>query len=114
MRTIKFRAWDKKEKEMLTEDSMPFEFGILMDGNIFDLEGDGRDIDDFVIMFFTDLKDRRGKEIYEGDIVRFSDEEGRENVVIAKISKEGLREIEEAVYYSGKVIGNIYENPELF
>lgn len=70
MREIKFRAWDKKTNEMLDmvtvacERKDPWPPLYFKDGII-----NGIEHQDYVLMQYTGLKDKNGKEIYEGDIV---------------------------------------------
>lgn len=73
-----------------------------------------KDID---IMQYTGLKDKNGKEIYEGDIVLWIDSKGnkRQNKVFFERGAFRLRNtyFELLEYGILEVIGNIYENPEL-
>ncbi len=64
MREIKFRAWDTTGDKWITNIILYFENNIL--NNIIEF---GIGIKDKVkLMQFTGLKDKNGKEIYEGDI----------------------------------------------
>lgn len=56
-REIKFRAWDKKDKLWVAGFNIP-------------QSGINTEWGDKVLMQFTGLKDKNGKEIYEGDIVK--------------------------------------------
>ncbi|KQL20496.1 YopX family protein [Cytobacillus solani] len=65
---------------------------------------------------YTCLKDKNGKEIYEGDIIalpykRTFPELGLQNHTV--IFKNGYFSCSDYNTYASEVIGNIYENPEL-
>lgn len=80
--------------------------------------------DMFELMQFTGLLDKNGKEIYEGDILKM-DSWNPAIVQVAFIegafclsNKDGnyigdIHYIQHAVIPQARVIGNIYENPEL-
>ena len=158
MRDIKFRAWDKEKKILIYSDETyprseyKFEFDIVNDYkftlskmtdrfNVVDKEGDDYYIEtyspvDADIMQYTGLKDKNGKEIYEGDILVHSFNEHVRGYIkfgkykspcenkctshmgfyiefIDELMKETLKK--DLGYWSklSAVIGNIYENPEL-
>ena len=135
MREIKFRAWNKEKKKIYRFDDLQYcnEYNLLAFGlNKDDYEKDGGqycnlscDIDDLIIMQFTGLKDKQGKEIYEGDIGKLTIQFGD----YPPFNEYGVMTFNEEAFYSFKfeaetdygngdvksveVIGNIYENPEL-
>lgn len=114
MREIKFRAWDKPGKHMY------FSFPIVSHGewNIFYLSDlvDKFESGNYILMQYTGLRDRHGKEIYEGDIVRSSAEivlvEWRGEMWTEEGFITGFSELFEGANCY-EIIGNVYENPEL-
>ena len=71
-REIKFRAWINADKQIRPVIGLFYEPNTmeLMDVNVGDNEKiDWRSQSDVILMQYTGLKDKNGKEIYEGDIV---------------------------------------------
>lgn len=122
----KFRAWLKEEYRMTDVREITFFNDEIQ--MISDVEGFYA-YDEFELMQFTGLKDKNGKEIYEGDIVKFSDCDDDVYVTHVVWDKNyacfGLSFSYGFQYYLDyleefytelkdiEVAGNIYENHEL-
>lgn len=123
MRLQKFRAWTE-EGEVMYYDVYPFKDDTLL-LSYDEIAFDEVPASDFILMQSTGLKDKKGKEIYEDDIVRFTLTDGFSYVVLesgvvkyklgAFYILNGLTEylISDIHIDDIEVVGNIYENPEL-
>lgn len=128
-REIKFRAWDKINKILTKTFGLSDLHYTTADDGIHFGEAFAcfpfYDLRDFVLMQFTGLHDKNGKEIYEGDILRREFEvfevmwcEAGYDSVLA-FHAIGKNKASSNHYYGGwngndmEVIGNIHENPEL-
>ena len=119
----KFRAWKKAGKELGRVGQITFE----LDGSVSHVLFKGKFLDfnvpinEIILMQSTGLKDKNGKEIFEGDILGTKD--GLLNGVVEYRSDLGMwtnsliryNNFERLcnVANSREIIGNIYENPKL-
>lgn len=142
MRENKFRAWDKKGKKMFIVRELRFFKTGELDVVIVDYSNYGdeivRALNDVDLIQYTGLKDKSGKEIWEGDIVKckLSSTQRYKGIIQFKAGHFFIH----AFWYSFKpigrwdlekrklcgksstnlsidcemqIIGNIYENPEI-
>ena len=110
-REIKFRAWDNAKKEWTLN---IMEFVSSRTGNIW-MEPALKS-HKVVLEQYTGLKDKNGKEIYEGDIIESTWNGDKAEVVWNDVEGEWEHYADFNTHskYSGSVvIGNIHENPEL-
>lgn len=151
MREIKFRAWEHFLKEMIPVDDIQFYRGDEINVGGIKLKPKPRseqpiiintrsawriaDGEDATLMQYTGLKDKNGKEIYEGDVVHI-DEHGnawtvgyalfgepryvvfnqlnpRRDIVISEADSSTYGFFKSEDFIPLEVIGNIYQNPEL-
>jgi uncharacterized phage protein (TIGR01671 family) len=124
-RTIKFRVWDK----LLNKWGNPRDFlGISVRGEL--ICENSLNPQNSVVQLFTGLKDRCDKEIFEGDIVEWIEQEDgppystricKGNIIFCGF---GFRvKVRKRLYdfhnnhlckdYLYKIIGNIFENPDI-
>ena len=110
-RELKVRIWDKEVERMFYCGDGISLADLLKDANTCD--------DEFWLLFtehavlqYTGLKDKKGREIYEGDILKFAHCDTSKPFLIAWNEQEA-RFTDYSPKEKAVVIGNIYENPEL-
>lgn len=125
-REIKFRIWNNHAEEMDYKD-------FYVNGNkiIYDDGHSYEDVEihsDIIVMQFTGLKDKNGKEIYEGDVLKnfgifkrlclfkegsFGYEADANLGFISYNSNSINLKLRDGKLMKCEIVGNIYENPEL-
>ncbi len=113
-RIIKFRAWDPELKYFIPD--VYVSSGLYLNHFLNNSQLENR----LILMEFTGLKDRNGKEIYEGDICKQTNPTNTRDLNKILLI-EWVHDVEENTdagfsISNGnayKIIGNIYENPEL-
>lgn len=143
MRDIKFRAWSPENKEIIYFDNKKAAKDKYIAEHLLMLMANEHIAGKDLLMQYTGLKDKNGKEIYEGDIVvqhtewhgsynsdYFGEHENKgvvaivpsKGVMINRCVKRDLIECEQEWSktwpvklrgYRTAVVGNIHENPEL-
>lgn len=120
-----FRIWDKKYSEMLPRPNDVDTLAISQSGDGYLIFGRfNRRAESFsgdaIIMMSSGLTDRNGVEVFEGDILTSDLVGARSEVVVIKNGAFYLTEpsertlFDELASHNGfRVIGNIYENPDL-
>lgn len=124
-REIKFRAWDGHRMRYTDYDGKGNDgHALVLDAESWSFYRGAVRFEDRActgikgahLMQFTGLRDKNGKEIYEGDVVRFPLLENRGgHPVVVEWKDAGWNWLN--IHYTGglevEVIGNIHENPEL-
>lgn len=132
---LKYRAWDKHGQKMFANDEL-----IIWNGNVYANDSKkltcnnlkGWSIDDEYLMQSTGLKDKNGKEIFEGDIVKRHRSpffKAKWEYQIETVIREGANLLLGREFGKNfgtipfdspfaksdllEIIGNVYENPEL-
>ena len=128
MREIKFRAWDNKRKEWCKDIDNQLFVNPKVKGKYFYIHDHSyTGYEEMLISQHTGLKDKNGKEIFEGDILEIDGGGERTAIcpvffrdgcfVIRNIAPKGkyteLRYYVDMSFCRCEIIGNIYENPEL-
>lgn len=124
----RFRAWDKVFKEMVQVNAL------VLDEQVIKVTYKNKnvvkdDVKEYVLMQSTGLKDKNGKEIFEGDIITngqnvmcmkrhntlgfYVEEKGEVEFIADSAVLEDFEEDAKEIADRLEIIGNIYENPEL-
>lgn len=105
MRTIKFRVWDNHDKQMLEDQEAKYWLSQGIQAEY---------------MQFTGLLDKKGREIYEGDVLQWLGGQGEVIYDRYRFQVNGYydswQDWPSDIFSENaeiEILGNIYENPEL-
>lgn len=120
---IKFRAWDKELQTMLDVSLIDFKKRVLVGEHWKFGETNFMSFDDIKLMQSTGLKDKNGKEVFIGDIIKCTRGCPHEVYLVKEYGGTYIGGMP-AIYLKGiregyawteheEILGNVYENPEL-
>jgi len=121
-RAIKLRVWDKEEEYFVNiEEDPDYMLGFDSDGSLYVIKDGSPESEKYILLQYTGLKDKNGKEICEGDIMAGKVRWDNKPFVVRWGEYSGNHSVGQIVgfelpdkhLYPWEVIGNIYENPEL-
>ena len=121
-RIIKFRLWKIKEKKFASLKDLSEKYLLMLDGTLCIHEYEARELnsEDYVIQEFTGLKDKNGREIYDGDILTGDSFDYNYKVeyepgmfFLKNPERLDFRYALAAWGNKCQVIGNIFQNPKL-
>ena len=128
MRKIKFRGFTTNytDNEWVYGDLIHYDtdeiYIMPQNDKYWDIPNDGERVDEITVCQFTGFEDKNGREIYEGDILKFEkgnimyvewDDEYKGFILVDPTGDEGSASIGNWYVERTEVIGNIFENIEL-
>jgi uncharacterized phage protein (TIGR01671 family) len=130
MRQLKFRVYDKlQERFTKCDEGYQGHYVLSLKGEFYNLQN-GSGGKEYIVQQWTGLQDQNGKDIYEGDIVTYTSNNGKDYkapIVFSPTSAAFVLDTSGRHLFDDKygdyldlykdreceVIGNIFENPEL-
>ncbi len=104
-RPIKFRAWDKRWQKM-------YDWQYCLDNYTLYWLNSAL-LDEHVIMQYTNVTDKNGVEVYEGDVIRFKNQYMEAVDVVKWLPSVPGWKLQTRYLDQIEVIGNVHEDPEL-
>lgn len=118
---MKYRIWNSKFRQFLSKKQLrEFNFKLDRDGNVYDNSEYG-----FVFLKSSEMVDSKGREIFEGDVIKTVDKE----IELVEYYSGAFRYSEIGLFLANtyvtndalkrevssvEVLGNVYEKPDLY
>ena len=125
MKEFKMKAWLKKENKMVSIIGIDLNYQYIRysdDGNLFKDDYKIAEFKDIELLQFTGAKDKAGQEVYEADVIKFND--GIDDIyglisyddedAVYCVSYENVIEHLSNMAGNFEIVGNIFENPDLY